>query len=398
MSLWALTNIAAGKHEHTQHLAEHDAPVEFVRIMQSGHARLKEQACWALGNMAGDSPELRDEVLAAGGMQVVLEVLRPEQAKLTAVKTATWAMSNLCRGKPSPEPKLVRDAIPVASRLIFSTDKAIEVDALWTLVFLSDGAVEQIQADVAQEAVCQRLVYLLRTNDLSYLVPAIRILGNLMSGNDRTTQKVIDHGALQALLPLLSHSRSGVRKEACWSASNVMAGNPSQIQASIDAGLIPLIIHRLLEDRADIKHEASWCLANAVSGANTAQLLRFVEEFDVIGPLCTLLVDDDDRLVDMTLDAIERILHLGSKLAPSTVDGTNPFVSYVENADGVSRMDELQEHQSDKIFHKSRKILAVYFSAVDANTGPDLNANQQYAWATEPQLPVLPQGGYAFPD
>jgi hypothetical protein len=152
MSLWALTNIAAGKHEHTEYLVGQGAAEEFVRIMQSGQPRLREQACWALGNIAGDCAELRDAVLHAGAMPVVLEVLRPEHAKLSAVKTATWTMSNLCRGKPPPAFKDVKAAVPVAARLIYSLDKDIEVDALWTLVFLSDGA------DKKQEAVAQETV------------------------------------------------------------------------------------------------------------------------------------------------------------------------------------------------------------------------------------------------
>lgn len=101
-SLWALTNIAAGNHEHAEYLVGQGAAPEFVRLMSSNIARLREQACWALGNIAGDCAELRDEVLAAGAMNAVLEMLRPDDAKLSAVKTATWTMSNLCRGKPPP--------------------------------------------------------------------------------------------------------------------------------------------------------------------------------------------------------------------------------------------------------------------------------------------------------
>lgn len=101
-SLWALTNIAAGTHEHAEYLVSQGAAPEFVRLMSSNIARLREQACWALGNIAGDCAELRDEVLASGAMNAVLEMLRPDDAKLSAVKTATWTMSNLCRGKPPP--------------------------------------------------------------------------------------------------------------------------------------------------------------------------------------------------------------------------------------------------------------------------------------------------------
>jgi len=388
MSLWALTNIAAGQHEHTEYLVQQGAAVEFVRLMSSPRARLREQACWALGNIAGDGAALRDEVLAAGAMNAVLDVLRPEHAKLSAVKTATWTMSNLCRGKPPPLFNEVKAAIPVAARLIYSLDKEIEVDALWTLVFLSDGA-DRKQSAVAAETVCQRLVLLLKTNELAYLVPAVRTIGNLMSGDDDTTQKVIDNGALQALLPLLGHPRSGVRKEACWSVSNVLAGNPHQIQCCIDAGLIPPILQRLREDRQDIKREASWCIANAVSGANSKQIIIFVEDMFIIPPLVGLLTVDDESLVDMTLDAIERVLQVGNKLA--TPERPNPYVDLIEQADGTTYLDEVQNAYSDKLVAKAQHIMETYFDKYFEEAGVIDQQDAPYAWNG---APAQQDGGY----
>lgn len=58
---------------------------------------------WALGNIAGDSPECRDIVLAAGIMPHLLALLVMPDIKLTVLINATWTLSNLCRGK-NPEP------------------------------------------------------------------------------------------------------------------------------------------------------------------------------------------------------------------------------------------------------------------------------------------------------
>jgi hypothetical protein len=292
-------------------------------------------------------------------------------------------MSNLCRGKPPPPFEEVRAAIPVAARLIYSLDHEIEVDALWTLVFLSDGA-DARQEAVAAETVCRRLVLLLRTNDLPYLVPAVRTIGNLMSGDDHTTQKVIDNGALTALLPLLSHSRSGVRKEACWSVSNVLAGNPNQIQAAMDAGLITPILHLLNEDRTDIRREAAWCIANAVSGASSKQIVTFVRDLDVLPSLCGLLAEADERLIDMTLDAIERVLQVGAKIAGSEED-PNPFASKIEQANGVHMLEQLHDHESDKIFTHSRRILDLYFPEPQGPGEEDQQQAQtgQYGWVNQ---------------
>lgn len=58
-----------------------------------------EQAVWALGNVAGDSPNCRDLVLSHGALVPLLAQLN-EQTKLSMMRNATWTLSNFCRGKP----------------------------------------------------------------------------------------------------------------------------------------------------------------------------------------------------------------------------------------------------------------------------------------------------------
>lgn len=78
------------------------------------------------------------------------------------------------------------------------------------------------------------------------LVPALRTVGNIVTGNDMQTQVVINCGALNCLLTLLTtNHKKSIKKEACWTISNITAGTKEQIQAVIDAGIMPPLVHLL---------------------------------------------------------------------------------------------------------------------------------------------------------
>ena len=72
------------------------------------------------------------------------------------------------------------------------------------------------------------------------LVPALRTVGNIVTGDDMQTQVIIGCGALTCLLHLLKTAqKKSIKKEACWTISNITAGTKDQIQAVIDAGAAP---------------------------------------------------------------------------------------------------------------------------------------------------------------
>jgi hypothetical protein len=195
-------------------------------------------------------------------------------------------------------------------------------DACWALSYLSDGSNDKIQA-VIEAGVARRLVELLMHTSYSVQTPALRTIGNVVTGDDVQTQVVLQVSALPCLLALLGSARKGIRKEACWTISNITAGNKGQvrervfvvfsnrlsiqIQAVIDCSIVQPLIQLLSSAEWDIRKEAAWAISNATSGGTPDQL-RYLLSQNCIPPLCELLVCADVRIIVVALEALENLL------------------------------------------------------------------------------------------
>jgi hypothetical protein len=87
---------------------------------------------------------------------------------------------------------------------------------------------------VIDSGVCRRLVELLLHASACVLIPALRTVGNIVTGNDQQTQMIINCSVAPCLLALLTHNhKKSIKKEACWTISNVTAGNKDQVRVCV---------------------------------------------------------------------------------------------------------------------------------------------------------------------
>jgi hypothetical protein len=392
---WTLTNIASGTTEHTQHIINHGAIQAFIQLLLSPNAEVKEQAVWALGNIAGDSPQFRDYVIQAHGVAGLLSVFRND-AKISMIRNATWSLSNLCRGKPQPKFEQICNVLPMLAKLVMMDDVEVITDATWALSYISDDTGptnNKIQA-VIDNGVLPRLVQCLNHHQTSVQVPALRCIGNIVTGDDKQTAAALACNPLPYILGLMSHRKKGIKKEACWTVSNITAGNGDQIQRVIDANLIPPLVTMLREESFDIQKEAAWAISNATSGGNSTQI-RFLAESGVIPALCGLFSCTDPKIIMVALEGIENILRAGKREAAKSCV-TNPYNDTVEECGGLDGLELLQRHDNEEIYDRAVRVLREHFESEEAEepSAPavDLSKNQ----FTFGLANAAPTAGYSF--
>lgn len=349
---WALTNV--GSSELTDSIVDAGVLPLLVPLLNSHEASVREQAAWCVGNVAGDSSELRDAVLATPGLPEGLLANLQQPANVSMMRNVTWAVSNLCRGsKPRPALNMVAPYVPVLARIIESSgDEEATVDACWALSYVSDGENERLDCIVGT-GVCPTLVKLLRAGMSKCVPPCLRTLGNIVTGEDKHTQAALDAGLLRELVQLFEHQKMSIRKEVAWTCSNITAGTKEQIGALLAMpGLPEAIVDALENGEWHVRKEAAWAIANICSGGSTEHIVSIVERYNAIRAICEMLTVSDTRILLLMLGSLESILRIDEER----------YAIQVEEFNGLEHIEALQSNSSDEVYQKARELIENFFS------------------------------------
>jgi hypothetical protein len=357
---WCLTNIASGESEHTTAVINAPGAIQqFVRLLQSPHENLRDQCVWALGNIAGDGPRQRDLVIAAGAVDGFLMQFY-DGAGQAIIRNTTWALSNLCRGKPATPLSTVARAIPVLAQLVQFPDDEVVADASWAISYITDGENQRIEPVVETPGLVERLVSLLNHSSKAIQTPVLRTVGNIVTGSESQTEAVVRCNPFPALLNLMGSSKRTISKEACWALSNITAGTVAQALAAVEAGCIPAATSLLSNGTYEVQKEATWAISNACCTLPAEVLMSFVSE-DLLAGLVEVMSKktSDAKIVSVALEAVANLLKAGAAGVEELED--NRVAQVLEEVGGLDVIEDLQDSKSDEVYNHALSILETYF-------------------------------------
>merc|ERR1711937_95875 len=187
--------------------------------------------------------------------------------------------------------------------------------------------------------------------------------GNVATGSHQQTQVILSCGALAHLPHFLHAKKSNLVKEACWLLSNITAGTPDQIQAVMDAGLVSKVLDLCLGGATHlVRKEAFWTIANLAVGGRPDQIHVAVD----LGLIKALVegssFQGDAQLICAVIDGLSNVLKVG---ADTSADGENRYMALMEEIEGSTKLEDLQEDQNEEVYNRAMRVLQTYLEVED---------------------------------
>lgn len=387
---WCLTNICTGTHEQTKCVIDAGVSANLVKFLTYDDDDLVDQAVWCLGNIAGDCEEFRDILLNLNVLSLVVNNLKKYEfnnAKLKIFRNLMWLAGNLLRGRSPPASlETQKTLFEVFSNYCCIDDAQVINSIFWGLSYICDSndslTKQFLNSNIFEELKILMKNYLLKANSSknSYnnkkaeicensMSPIIRLLGNIVAGDNEQTEFVIQSGLLNNLNTIFYKCKnvraSRLRKEICWLLSNVTAGVDQHVQFVIDRNYCVLLIDAIANYEMFIRKEAAYALHNITCAPNSLKVVYSLLDMNVCIAIkkCLNAANNNTDVVCLLLDICVNLLESGVEIKKNT--NNNVVMDKFISSKLADAIEDCQDFRSDKIAEKAYNIIMTYFDAED---------------------------------
>lgn len=343
VSLYSTALLVAISNSNYSNLLSQWIPT-FISFLPISHIKVQEDLYWILGNIALDSESNRKKLLENDLLKISIEILNSPNQNIIK-KNICWCISHCCKHPISPE---ISIAIPILLQVFINNLVEIYPEVLLALANLS----EVYQKEIVEFGILPFAVKLSKVHLKNIQKPAIRIIGNVLTGDLEYIHVLVKLKVIRCLSKALESKCKEIRCEAMWAISNLCGSDC--VKEVIKNGVFLQIIELAVTDCLDIQKEAVWALANTIMICESSEIEELVNK-GLLSAVCFLLGVVDYKLKYALLKSIGNALKKGEGFY------LNPFVLALENNRGKDTIEEIANCRNSKVCVKASQILKKYF-------------------------------------
>ena len=201
-------------------------------------------------------------------------------------------------------------------------------------------------------------------NNPSLIELPLRIIGNLLTGDDIMIDQLITFGVIPVVAKHLRSDYIQLRREATWALSNIASGTKSQIAALIESGCLQVVFELVKDPNIDVVRESVWVCANCLSGSDIELCAKLVKVgiFDPI--IYTIANHLEPSILVIALEGLKNLFLQGNLIKEISSNIENPFVSNFVNKGADVYLEKLQYHNNNDVYEAVILILDKFFKVV----------------------------------
>ncbi|KAG8962865.1 Importin alpha subunit (Karyopherin alpha subunit) (Serine-rich RNA polymerase I suppressor protein) [Tulasnella sp. 408] len=365
--LWESTcivvNITAGSTKQIFTVVETGVVPKLVTLFPISPDNVRVNILITVGNLLGDSKQLRFVTIRDGGFKLALDVLRdPGDHSEKCVESAAWAVGSATTLQYDrfPDAELAAQTITVLTTFIRQNDDGISESLTEAVIALQQLSHQcDVTAAILKGGITRQIVQLCTAKDTRLREHVLRLIIHMSRGGDDSVQEMMDANCLEVLDSCIAEY-SLSRRTAYSAVAELARGPSSLVRALAESPLLSRILHILSqsEENLALKREAANVPLNMTRTATSQiELLDPMIKAGYLEAVSQGLLSDESCMVAIQLEMMEQIL--GAKW-----DGRQRALERFKALDGPRRLRDVMMRRSPRkteAVKVARKILEAHF-------------------------------------